>query len=246
MDGKLLLKWICGISLSLFGLRLITTDLSGIFYVFAGLVCLPPILAVIENKVIRRFRSREKYLILIALLVTGVCFRTKTDNPNIEPKPTKSISMISDKLNKEQISEKAKKKCTLDYHIIYELNGKRRDGICYFVLINKINLSNDDFKDEIKLAIDEIVKKKGSKIDIDFLNDRKTLDLFYKSHYGSGQLDRILTKNEMANVGLSLVATFYGEKDLMQYYNTLDFFGCSPKDNPKVGKYVGEFEYNPN
>ncbi|PIS33008.1 MAG: hypothetical protein COT39_00840, partial [Parcubacteria group bacterium CG08_land_8_20_14_0_20_48_21] len=91
-----------------------------------------------------------------------------------------------------------------------------------------------------------IVKTKGGKIWIDFVNNRETLDLIYKSHYGSNTLGRVLTKAEMDKVGESLVAQFSGQLETDIYLNTLSFFPGTFTDNPKVGKYVETIEYNPN
>ena len=91
-----------------------------------------------------------------------------------------------------------------------------------------------------------MIKKNGSKISIDFADDKTVLDLYYKSHYGANTLGRILTKNEMEQVGLHIVSTFSGELTTNLYKNQLDFFPASSSDNAKVGKYVESIEFNPN
>jgi len=88
-------------------------------------------------------------------------------------------------------------------------------------------------------------KIKGSKISIDFLDDRGVLELEYKSHYGANTLGRILTKPEMDKQGLHLVATFFGELATDIHPNSLAFFPSTFMDNPKVGKYVESMEFNP-
>ncbi len=154
--------------------------------------------------------------------------------------------VIEESQNKEnaQINQKVR---SLDYQIVYEVSDKRYDGgKNFYVLADKIDLTNADFKEEIKIVIDEIVKDKGEKISIDFLNDKEILELMYKSHYGSNTLGRILTKEEVSALGDSLVAQFSGQLEGDVYFNTLSFFSGTFTDNPKYGKYVENIEYNPN
>lgn len=132
------------------------------------------------------------------------------------------------------------------YEIIYELKNKRYDGgVNYFALIDPVNLSNDNFINDVKNIINEIVKAKGSKISIDIVDDKPTLDLEYKSHYGSNTLGRILNKSETDQIGLHLIATFDGEMQTGIYPNSLMFFPATFKDNPKVGKYIETIEFKP-
>ncbi len=132
------------------------------------------------------------------------------------------------------------------YEIVHEVSGKRYDGgINYIILVDPVNIKNDIFKEDIKNITKQLVKDKGSKISIDILDDKKTLELYNESHYGKGTLDRILTKQEMDMVGLHLVASFSGQLETMIYPNSLAFFPGTFTDNPKVGKYVQTIEFNP-
>ncbi len=133
-----------------------------------------------------------------------------------------------------------------EYQIVYELSDKRYDGgKSFYILVASIDLSTDHFKNDIKNAVDEIVKSKGRKISIDFVNDRSTLDLIYKSHYGNNTLGRTLTNDEMNDIGNALVARFDGQLDSALYLNSIDFFPGTSSDNPGVGKYVETIEYDP-
>jgi hypothetical protein len=174
--------------------------------------------------------------------------QTSTPTPQKQEEQTevKNEPITQESENKEsvQINEEVKK---LDYQIVYEVSDKRYDGgKNFYVLVDKIDLSTADFKNDIKKMVDEIVKIKGGKIGIDFVNNKETLDLIYKSHYGSNTLGRILTKAEMDKVGESLVTQFSGQLEIGIYLNTLSFFPGTFTDNPKVGKYVETIEYNPN
>ena len=92
--------------------------------------------------------------------------------------------------------------------------------------------------------VKDIVVKNGNKISIDILDDEPTLELFYKSHYGSNQLGRILTQNESDQVAVHLIASYSGELENMVYLNQLDFFPGAFKDTPVVGEYVEFLEFD--
>lgn len=171
----------------------------------------------------------------------------ETETTPTETTPDKDVETtveISDsKVNPEPSSEEPKMP---SYEVIYELPDKRYDGgISYYVLIEKVNLKDDAFKNDIKSMINQIVKEKGKKISIDFVDERSILDLEYKSHYGSNTLGRILTKSEMAQLGLHLIATYSGNLETDIYLNSLSFFPATFKDNATVGKYVETIEFNP-
>jgi len=180
-------------------------------------------------------------LIIIGALVDD---DNSTNQPEKQPEvKSETIIQKPESEEKVQINKEIK---NLDYQIIYELSNIRYDGgKSFYVLIEKVDLSNADFKNDIKNIVDEIVKIKGEKISIDFVNNKETLDLIYKSHYGNNTLGRILTKDEMDTIGDSNVAQFSGQLETLIYLNTLSFFPGTFSDNPKVGKYVETIEYNP-
>lgn len=193
--------------------------------------------------------------IFFGLIIIGsLANNDNSTNPPNTPTPqqeekqaeVKNEPITQESENKEsvQINEEIKK---LDYQIVYELSDIRYDGgKNLYVLVDKIDLSNADFKNDIRKMVDEIVKIKGGKISIDFINNKEVLDLIYKSHYGNNTLGRILTKAEMDKIGNSNVAQFSGQLETDIYLNTLSFFPGTFTDNQKVGKYVETIEYNPN
>lgn len=181
---------------------------------------------------------------------------TNTPTPTSMPTPTteltatqenaliKSIPNTSDDANIRIDPKINEETINLEYEIVYEVKDIRYDGgISYYVLVDKVDLSTPDFKNDIKKAIDEIVRLKGEKISIDFVNDRDILDLLYK--YNTLMLNRLLTDEEMDKRGDSLVAAFSGQLETDIYFNTLYFFPGTFTDNPRVGKYVDVLEYNP-
>lgn len=143
-------------------------------------------------------------------------------------------------------SEKpSKNESKLNYQIKYTLTDKRYDGgKSFYVLVDSVDLSNNNFKDEMRSIIREIVKEKGNKISIDILDDKDVLDLFYKSHYGANQLGRILNQEELNKVGNHLIASYSGDLETGIYLNTLYFFSGTFTNNPTVGKYVETVEFD--
>lgn len=152
----------------------------------------------------------------------------------------------SEQVDQPQVSDVQPEIKLPKYEIAYQVEGKRYDGgINYYVLIDPVDLTNDSFKNDIKNITRQIVKDKGSKISVDFVDNKSVLDLEYKSHYGSNTLGRILTKAEMDELGQHLVAAFSGELAADEYPNSLLFFPSAFKDTPRVGKYVDHMEFNP-
>jgi hypothetical protein len=242
------LKWILGIfsliasivSFSKFSV------VTGLCFLLVGIICTPPILSIIEGKINTRLLSWQKYVAVIVCFALGITFAPKESK---EPNQSQTqLEQIGESKVNTDIKDEIKpiKRNKLDYQIIYELNDHRADGgKSLFVFINKVDLSSSNFKDAIKLTIDDIVKKKGRNISIDFINNRQVLDLFYRSHYGKNELGRILTKSEDSKLGSSLIASFSGEFKNYLYYNTLDFFPGNVDDDSTLSKYVESVEYNP-
>jgi hypothetical protein len=81
---KKTLQWIAGIiflgvgmvSLSFGGLGI----LSAIFFVIAGLICLPPTLLIIENKLNTNLKTSTKYILVIVFWVLGAVIIPKQEN----------------------------------------------------------------------------------------------------------------------------------------------------------------------
>lgn len=172
--------------------------------------------------------------------------------------PTESddIDKISDAKNIEPSKQANKESVLFDengnenneiqpYEILKETTKRFDDAKSYFVLIEPIDKTNNKFKKEIKKFINQIVSKKGSKISIDFLDNKDALELMYKSHYGANTLGRVLNKNELKVLANHSVASFSGELETGIYLNSLYFFPSAFKETPVVGKYVETIEYNP-
>jgi hypothetical protein len=185
-------------------------------------------------------------IFLIAIIVVIGSLSKKDEE---QPKQEQSIAPKTEQ-KKEPIQEAKETNNKVqelpNYEIAYELKNKRYDGgVNYYVSVPSINLSNDNFKNDIKTIVKQIVKDKGSKISIDFVDNKEVLDLEYKSHYGANTLGRILSKEETDKIGLHLIATFDGNMQTGIYPNTLMFFPATSKDNSKAGKYLETIEFNP-
>lgn len=131
-----------------------------------------------------------------------------------------------------------------DYEIIYTFETRTDGGKSYLALIDPIDLSNDNFKTSIKKTIDKMVKEKGSKISVDILDDREALETDYK-YYGPDMTKNPRTEDGRQMLAIHLVASFDGELGTNAHNNQLSFFPATFTDNPTVGKYVGNLEYNP-
>lgn len=130
------------------------------------------------------------------------------------------------------------------YDIMNELSIRYDGGKSFYVLIDPVNLENADFKDGVKMIVKKIVSEKGNKISIDILDDKATMDLYYRSHYASNQLGRILTQSELDQIGIHFIANYSGDLETGIYRNDLYYFPGAFKDNAKVGKYIEDIEFN--
>lgn len=131
----------------------------------------------------------------------------------------------------------------LKYEIVYTLSNIRYDnGVAYYILIDPIDLSNDNFKNQIKTLIKKIVSEKGKKISIDICDNKEALEIDYQRY---GTMTLTPNQSQLDLLGVHLIATFSGELKTMTYLNTLDFFPAISKDNSIVGKYVETLEFNP-
>lgn len=184
------------------------------------------------------------FILLILVGVTAPKSEQKKSTENVSEVKESAIKKTTQ--NNNDTAQAPKEVKAFEYQIIYEADNIRSDGgKSYYALIKKIDLSNDAFKENIKIAVDKIVKLKGEKISIEFIQDREALDLFYQSHYGKNTLGRILTKEEIKKIGTALVAGFSGQLETYMYSNTLDFFPSATKDNSMVGRFIETLEYNP-
>ncbi len=130
------------------------------------------------------------------------------------------------------------------YQIVNELTIRYDGGKSYYVLTSPVNLENADFKNDIKAIVKKIVSEKGNKISIDILDDKDVMDLYFRSHYASNQLGRVLNGDELDQIGDHFIANYSGDLETGLYRNDLYFFPGTFEDNPKVGKYIEDIEFN--
>ncbi|GAB4490497.1 MAG: hypothetical protein OHK0019_09390 [Saprospiraceae bacterium] len=82
---KSTLKWIAGVILLLAGLGILTAGgiTSAIFYILAGIVCIPPSLNFIEGKLNVKLQTWQKYAVVIGgLIIGGVAMPKSMTNKN--------------------------------------------------------------------------------------------------------------------------------------------------------------------
>lgn len=128
-----------------------------------------------------------------------------------------------------------------DYKITYKVDGYRYDGgDKFYVLIDKIDLSNNDFKNEIKQIIKDLVSEKGGNISIDIYDDKNTLETAHRKNIDL----EILNNEEYEKESLHFIAGFSGELETGVYLNTLYFFPGASNDHKQIGKYVEIIEFN--
>ncbi len=203
--------------------------------------------------------NRVKLGLIFGVLMIALFFATalssvkKIENENLKVDNNENSNVENGQnLSPDNIlppisQEKDKNVDNPEYRIVKEINGKRYDnGVVYLVLIEKVDLSNDDFKNHIKTFVNSIAKEKGLKISIDFFDEESTLELYYKSHYGENSLERPLEKKETEEIGNHLIASFSGELKTDLFFNTLSFFPGNVSKNSETKNFIENIEYSPN
>ena len=223
------------------GLIMEGSIIAGALALVLGLFLLPPIFKKVAEKLpileSNKFLRYGVYVVLFFSMAGFMPKKQKPKNTNAE----KNVVEEKPQPQQEKIPEP-----TIFYKIIYE-EFIRVDGApSYFVLLDKVDISNEKFMLEIKGVINKITTEKGKKINIEFLDDKNLLDLMHKSHYGANTLGRALTAKEREKLARHNIASFSGELANMPYTNTLSFFPSAFADTPEIGKYVKSEEFNPN
>lgn len=122
------------------------------------------------------------------------------------------------------------------YEILNEIKNKRYDGgVIYFVLIDSVNLTNDIFKNDVKLIIKDIVKERGDKISVSIFDSKNVLVSEYNNLYGTHVP---LNESELKQRGFHMIADYSGNLDTIPAGSELSFFPGAFKDDAKVGRYV--------
>ena len=244
-------KYILGILLIITGLGVITQKsiITGIAFVILGIVLLPTVsdklkenVSFWQNKIVRYV----SYIVLFTIAGATVPKSPKTSSSKEENKP-KIVIKTEENTTEQEPATAQKEEPLIKYEIQEDLTTVVRydKAPSYFVLIDKVNLKNDSFVTEIERVINKIVSEKGGKINIDFFDDKKALELYYNSNYGIN-IGKLLNKSENNLLAQHSIASFSGENSADMHYNTLYIFPSASKDNPNVGKYVKTKEFNPN
>ena len=244
-------KYILGILFIITGLGVITQKsiITGIAFVILGVVLLPTVsdklkenVSFWQNKIVRYV----SYIVLFTIAGATVPKSAETSSSKEENKP-KIVIKTEENTTEQEPATAQKEEPLIKYEIQEDLTTVIRydKAPSYFVLIDKVNLKNDSFVTEIERVINKIVSEKGGKINIDFFDDKKALELYYNSNYGIN-IGKLLNKSENNLLAQHSIAFFSGENSADMHYNTLYIFPAASKDNPNVGKYVKTKEFNPN
>jgi len=161
---------------------------------------------------------------LILILVFSLCFTSCK-------KPTRQVLEI---LPDQKIVD-------LDfvpnYTMVSESDEIREDGnITYFILIDPVDLSSDEFIGQIKNIIKQVVKEKIEKenISIEIFDNREALDIALKDKSSE---DPLLQDH--------FIARYIGESESEIYRDTLYIFPVTTKGGIGPGKYFDVIEFDP-
>lgn len=131
------------------------------------------------------------------------------------------------------------------YEVVQTISAHRFDGASqYYVLMDSVDLTTDDFKADVKRIISDMATKNGVKISIEVHDSQESLDLSYKQ-YGDLSLKRTLTDAETSMEAEHFISAFDGQMSTGTYTNTLSFFPGTFTTNDTVGKYIETIEFSP-
>ena len=133
----------------------------------------------------------------------------------------------------------------IKYNIIYTVDNARFDGgTRYYLLVNPIDLSNDNFKDGIKGIIIRFVEKHGNKVSLNIYDKLETLENDYKE---TEKMNTTVSTDPeyLKDIELHFIAYYDGDLSTGLYLNTLGFFPAYYYDNSVIEKYLEILEFNP-
>ena len=139
---------------------------------------------------------------------------------------------------------------TPNYRQIQRNVSDRRDGkYSYYVVIDPVDLSNDGFKQNVKLVLQAIAKDNGGPNFSARIFDDEAVANNYLSDKSDPPLDQGVVKEHNAQEEQHLIATFVGgiDQDTAQpstadtAYN-ISWFPAAFTGSPNVGQYVELFD----
>lgn len=255
----LILKWIFSVIFFLSALMATFKDgaiIAGLAFLLMALILLPPLSPILTGKIPFMANRYVKIGILVGLMVVvggTVPKRTAKEQTakqqETEKKDTSTVASINGSttvVDADGNETKVEPPKMPSYKIVHEAVIRYDNGKSYFVLMEKVDLSNDGFMEDVKRIVSDISKAKATKkLNIELFDDKSTLELTYKSHYGINTLRRPLTKSERTSLERHYIASFSGELATMPDPYSLSYFPSAFKDSKEVGKFRKDVDYEP-
>lgn len=165
---------------------------------------------------------------------------TPTPIQNPSPQPTLQTKKEDNKNTPSNNPENTK---ITKYDILFTTSTRYDGGKNYYILIDPVNLSSNSFENDVIVIIKKIISEKGNKTSVEIYDNKDILVLSYHQ-YGDMSLGRVLSKNELDQRALHLIASYDGDLETGHYLNTLSFFPGAFTDNQQVGKLVKTIEFD--
>ncbi len=195
-----------------------------------------------------RLTKKGKIILGILAVIIVIIFISAISGEETKPKEERKQTTPQESQQEAQPQTNKEDMTTVKYDLKETIENYRYDGgAIYFILIDKVDLSNDSFKKDIKWIVDNMTKNKGKKISLNIYDDLESLNLSYDIEENPGNY---IGKTELVSKDAELskehlIATYDGEMETGPHYNTLMFFPATLKNDSKVGRYVETIEYNP-
>jgi hypothetical protein len=189
--------------------------------------------------VVRVKRRRRRWpLVLLGLVVFLVIVGALSgghdkDRPSSSPSPS-TASAGPQKTNAP----------TPNYSVIGKSDWRRDGQPIYYAVMDPVDLSDDGFKQNVKLVTQALAKSKGdANFSAHIFDDVAVArDAFASDPGGSGPpLDQ--TKAALDLRGQHLVAIYSGGLDASLYLYEIDWYPAAFTQTANIGKYVGSEEW---
>jgi hypothetical protein len=135
------------------------------------------------------------------------------------------------------------KLATVSYQIVNETHSRYDGAPTEYVLINPVNLSTTQFKNDVRSGLRDIVRKNGGKISVEIHESAGSLAVSYRQH-GDMSLGRTRTSAEDDIEARHFVGAYDGELAPAPSPHDLQWFPAAFTSTPGVGPYVGNEEYD--
>lgn len=158
---------------------------------------------------------------------------------------TTSASAAPERLTTERSTTTTPAQLTPPYSVVGQLEWRKDGEPTYYIAIDPVDLSNDGFKQTIKLITQKLAEDDGNAdFSAKFYDDQSVAEQALSTDPGSGN-HTLPDKAALDLKGQHLVAIYGGGLEAALYPYELMWYPSASTDTPNVGHWVGSEEWKP-